>query len=174
MSSDQAMEPALEKALYDSIFELTKGFKPKGKVYCLVLAYDVEVPLPPLIGFGLESERSKCIKESKDRAAYIIWNPAEFEHFDIEELQINDPETLKLCDDWLKSLKEGVVVDKARKLLIRISMKLNNVKWENYLKATDDFLVFPVDLEGADLEENLGQILSKESFQELRDNRLIP
>jgi hypothetical protein len=163
----------LESSLYNSVLDICSGFKEKDQFYCLVLAYDVEHPLPPVLGLGLESERTNWIEEEKKDAKDFIWNPAEFTHFDIEELEIVSRETKRLCLDWDRKTNEPGKLPGARKILIDIAKKLNELDWSKHLVVTTDFIVYTVDFEGTDLKENFAHILSESQVQNFKNKKIF-
>ena len=64
------------------------------------MAYDDEGndTLPPTIGIGLESERQRWKTEHGKRAKDVVWNPAEFHHYEKSHTQLSDDALDEACD----------------------------------------------------------------------------
>lgn len=113
--------------------------------YCLALAYD-DVSCVPVLGLGLESER---------RPGEDPWNPAEFEHFDIEASALHDPVFRDEADLFDQEIALAGEWHRIRDLLLDVARELDGYDWPAVVPVTADFLVYPVDLEGADRDRNL-------------------
>jgi len=143
--------------------------KIRGLVYCLVLAYDGEsnCVIPPLLGVGLDSERQKWTRTKGRAAKEFIWNPAEFSHYETRQTSLPTDKKFEKACEWYNQLLEERGSDKpAHELLNRIASDLAKLNWKGKLNTTEDFIVFAVDYEGADLKKNLkasvpGRILSR-------------
>lgn len=128
---------------------------PTEPVYALLLQYDDERPLPPVVAFGAESYRTRVTTEGDDDGLlYLLWNPAEFDDFDPVGL---GGQPLVGATDRLAELStdlEAVDPDgtTARTVLRRACRRLNELDWRSTLKATDDFVVTCVGLEMDDFE----------------------
>ena len=130
-------------------------------IYCLVLHYHPEWPLPPTIGLGLERDRQTWMNTIDDAETLrlTVWNPAEFSnyrgatvHWDLSDI---DPELARA----IGAISEGDdgAVERSRATLNRAAARLQQLDWRSIVSATDDFVVFAVDYELSHLEENLRQ-----------------
>src|SRR5260370_38236938 len=94
----------LEATIRDRLLLLIPQVVERARVgeplYCVTLGYDGEGNdvLPPLIGIGVESERSKWLHEHGTEARDWIWNPAEFYHFEKPHTQLEDDALEEACD----------------------------------------------------------------------------
>jgi hypothetical protein len=60
-----------------------------------------------------------------------------------------------------------------RRLMCAVAARLNLRDWSDVLQVTDDFVVYPVDLELVDLERNLADCLSPDRLARLRGGGLL-
>jgi hypothetical protein len=122
--------------------------------YCLALVYGGESCMP-LLGIGLESERQAWLAD--EDATELMWNPAEFEHYDTDAVGMDDPafrDSADLLDQELGLAGES---DRVRVMLLEVAHALNQYDWSRMLPTTADFIVYPVDDELADLDRNLAE-----------------
>jgi hypothetical protein len=120
--------------------------------YCLVLTYDGANYLPTL-AVGLDVERRGWLARLGDEAPDYLWNPAEFEHYATEDL--DDPQLdrdMRLLEQELGLSGRWTL---GRDMLVESARRLNRRDWSAILPTTDDFVVYPVDVELADLQRNL-------------------
>jgi len=153
----KSLTDTVHKRLLISVPKTIRKAKLRGRFYCLALAYDGEGngALPPTIGLGLESERTKWMRNEGPDAKGLLWNPAEFQHYEKPHTQINDEELQQACD-WFNHKMERKGSDApARKLLNTVAAELGRMSWKGKLNVTGDFIAFAVDFEGRDLEENM-------------------
>jgi hypothetical protein len=146
-------------------------------IYCLVLHYHSEWPLPPTIGVGLERERQAWIDTIDDAETLklTVWNPAEFSNYrgdtldwDLTEI---DPELARA----IRAIPENDdgAAERARGILNRAARRLQRLDWPAIAPVTDDFVVFAVDYELMDLMENLRQSVPAPVRQALADRALL-
>ena len=128
-------------------------------IYCLVLHYHPEWPLPPTVGLGLERGRQVWTSTIDDAQTLklTVWNPAEFSnyrgesvHWDLTDI---DPELARAVHA-IPGNDEGAA-ERALATLNRAARRLQRLDWSSIAPLTDDFVVFAVDYELVDLEENL-------------------
>jgi YD repeat-containing protein len=115
--------------------------------YCVTLSYGDAASFPQ-IGVGLAA----------DREEFEPFNPAEFEYFELEWDEQADDELLAATALLDQELGLAGEQDRIRELLIGVAQRLNGLDWNEILPVTDDFVVCPVDDEGADVEENLSAV----------------
>jgi hypothetical protein len=144
-------------------------------IYCVTLAYDGEGNdvLPPLIGIGLESERSRCLAEHGTAAKKWIWNPAQFYNYEKAHTQLEDETLQEACDLLNSYLAERDSIAPAVKVLVEIAGELNKSPWPDNVRKTADFVAYAVDLELGDLRKNMKASISPERFADLKKRKLI-
>jgi hypothetical protein len=144
-------------------------------IYCVSLGYDGEGNdvLPPLIGIGVESERSRWLQEHGTEAREWIWNPAEFYHFEKPHTQMEDDALEEACDLLNNHLTERGSLAPAVRLLLEVATKLNRATWPASIRKTADFVVYAVDFELGSLRRNMRASLSPEQFADLKARRLV-
>lgn len=132
--------------------------------YCLALAYGEESCLP-LLGIGLDSERGALLadEDEDNPATDLMWNPAEFEHYDTDAVGLEDPACRDSADLLDQELGLAGERDRARVMLLEAAHALNRYDWSRVLPTTVDFIVYPVDHELADLERNLAECRQRRS-----------
>ncbi len=130
----------------------------KQPVYCLALAYDGEGNgvLPPSLAIGLDSERQNWIRTKGNAAKEFIWNPAEFRYYETKQTALPIDKKFEQACEWYNQLLDRKGSDKpARELLSQVAADLAKLNWKGKLNTTEDFIVFAVDYEGADLKKNV-------------------
>lgn len=171
----ESLAQTIRSRLLNIVPRVAKAAGIREQVYSLALAYDGEGNgvLPPVLGFGLERERSKWIQRHGDKAVESLWNPAEFEHYEKPHTQFNDDELEQACR-WYNDLMAKRRSDApARKLLNEVASDLARIDWKPVLATTDDFVVYAVDLEGGDLRKNMRQSVPPDRLARLRAAKLI-
>ncbi len=129
------------------------------KVYCVVLVYDEQNILPPLLGVGLETERQNWLNKNAQKAKSYLWNPAEFSLFDTEKFWLQDQALEKACELANQEIEIQGKQAAAIKMLNQVAKDLAVIDWRGKLNITDDFVVYAVDTHNADFTKN-----SKVSF----------
>lgn len=161
----------IQQRLLVLIPEIVAECKLKETVYCVGIIYDDEGndALPPDIAIGLESERSRWLKEHGKAARDFLWNPAEFKHYPVGVGKLAEDEKLAEACGYLNThLSDTGSITPAAKLLIEVATELNSMEWPKALKRTEDFIVYAVDLEGGSLRKNLKKIVTPERFAGLK------
>ncbi len=131
--------------------------KIKERIYAVALAYDgTDVVLPPVAGFGLESERKQWLGQ-KD-AKSMIWNPAEWTHYEKDYTQLEDPKLGELVELFNLQLQIKGSSAPAKKLLLEVCRDLSAQRWP--FPTTPDFIVYCVDFELSELNKNFKVLLS--------------
>jgi len=170
------LKNTIGKRLMEIIPKVVAKAKIDQPVYCLALAYDGEGNgvLPPVLGIGLESERRGWTKKDPKNAKSLIWNPVEFRHYETEKLSLPTDKKFEKSCQLFNDLLDRKGSDKpARTLLNKVARDLGKVQWNNSLHTTDDFVVFAVDFEGADLKENLMESVSAETLISLKRAKML-
>jgi hypothetical protein len=147
----------VEKTLIGLIIERIRNLKLQEIAYCIVLSYSRELnfSLPPTLGIGLKEEKENIIKSGSESE---IWNPEEFSLFGVSELSLKNSQTDDVFAKFNLHIASRNDLKSLKSLLLRVSKKLNQVDWSSMMPISDDFLVYPVDDELSDLQENLKQL----------------
>ncbi len=147
----------------------------KGPVYCLTLCYDCEgnALLPPQLGLGLDAGPQAWLKGSarKDRSA--IWNPDEPSIFTQKRPELKDSNLSRACDLLNRELGYRGSSEPARKLILQAAADLAKVDWKRKLNTTDDFIVYAVDTDLADLRRNLKLTVAPKQLAKLKAAKLL-
>jgi hypothetical protein len=161
-----AFAKALEDRLTTALMRAVQQVKVRGPVYCLILAYDCD--LPPLPALGTDEQRKRWRKEHGEDAKDYVWNPAEFEHYETDALQLDDDGLLADCQRLATAWRSSDA--KVRKFVNGLARRLAEGPWPAKLKRTDDFVIVATDLEGADLPRNMREVIPPGRLKTLRDN----
>lgn len=171
------LAPSLEemgRLLVGAIPELVGrlGVAKADPAFGLLLAYDAESPtsvLPPMLGIGLESERARWAKRAR-RSAEELWAPDALASFQDERLDFDERVTT-LGREIGQHLRKKATTEPARKLLVEVAKALCARDWSKTFPVTKDFVVYPLDLEMADLARNMKAILSPAELAARRARR---
>ncbi|GAA2640449.1 hypothetical protein [Paractinoplanes durhamensis] len=159
---------------------------------CLALSYGQATQLSIEITAATAEERA----ELRSIDADAVWSPAEFEtgtaldlDLDLDgtaldgtaldgtaldDTALDDTGPIQLVRQELKLLDADDVDVSAgselgRRLLCAVALRLNRHDWSATLPVTDDFVVYAVDLELADLDRNLADCLPPDRLAQLRE-----
>ena len=155
----EKLKRRVEDRLVETLPKLVRERGGDAQIYCLVLHYHPEWPLPPTIGLGLERDRQRWIYTIDDAETLrlTVWNPAEFSnyrhetvHWDLTEI---DPELAPAISAIPEN--DDDAPERGRVTLNRAARRLQQLEWRLIAPVTDDFVVFAVDYELTHLEENL-------------------
>jgi hypothetical protein len=173
-----ALLDAMRQALVKRIPAAVRSFKLTEPAFCLALAYDGEAyegMLPPTITLGLQSERRAWeAAGTKKVLRELLWDPQTFRTFDADGLNYCDDRVLRIAEGIVAQLKSSGDSEPARTLLVAACRELNKLKWQTLTAVTDDFVVYPVDLECADLVRNMQAVLGDKAVRALQARRLLP
>jgi hypothetical protein len=153
-----ALGALVEERLTAAIAERLQSYAATEPVCCVLVAYDAENPgrcLPPLLAIGTVRERDAWIAQHGARAKDYVWNPAEHAIFDRPELRLDDPLLVRTCELFTQEVAMKGKYAALARVLVRIAVGLNAKTWSASLNATEDFVIVPVDLECADVKQNL-------------------
>ncbi|HZN67079.1 MAG TPA: hypothetical protein VFB66_17440 [Tepidisphaeraceae bacterium] len=173
-SRDTVKPEVLRKRLLNAVRRAAGSAGIREKVYCLVLAYDGEGDvLPPLLGFGLERERRQWLSQHGRRARELLWNPAEYTHYEKPHTQLNDEGLEADCRRYNHLLRARGSPAPARDLLNVVAAELGRADWTGALDTTDDFVAFAVDFEGRDRRRNMKRSVPPDRLATLKAAGLI-
>lgn len=139
----------LRRALVTEIKAMLSRAKPRDELYGVLLAYDAESydgMLPPTVVLARSAERAK----EWDAQALSTFDDPRFEWGDgSAALQLS----VAVCDH----LRAKGDTEPARKLLIDVAKDLMR-STRKLVRATKEYVVLPIDLEGAHVKKNLRAI----------------
>lgn len=149
----------VEDRLVETLPMLVRERAGDEPIYCLVLHYHEEWPLPPTIGLGLERDRQTWMNSIDDPRTLklTVWNPAEFSNYRdgtvTWELAELDPAFGRAVGAIPENTDDAA--QRARTTLNRAARRLQQFDWHGIARVTDDFVVYAVDYELTHLDENL-------------------
>jgi hypothetical protein len=171
----KSLKETVRSRLVVLIPELVAAANIREPICCVALAYDEEGndALPPAIGIGLDSERQHWTAEHGKKAKELVWNPAEFQHYEKPHTQISDEVLDEACDYLNSKWAEGDSAAPAAKLLIETAAELSRLDWPAAIQRTEDFVVYAVGLEGSGLRKSLKASLNQEKLALLKAKGLF-
>jgi hypothetical protein len=149
--------------------------KVKEPVYCLALNYDCEGNplLLPELGIGLASERQAKLKRGGRDAKLEIWEPEEFSIFANIKTELKDKELERACDLYNRELEYEGSDEPGRKLILQVAADLAKMDWKGKLSTTEDFVVYAVDTDLADLRKNLKLTVPAKTLAKLKAAKML-
>jgi hypothetical protein len=165
----------IRQRLAEAVVQTVTKARIKEPVYCLALNYDSEGNplLLPELGIGLDSERRAHLKRGGRDAKLDIWDAVNFSMFANNRTALNDRELERACDLFNREMEYKGSDEPARKLILQVAADLAKVSWKGKLDTTDDFIVYAVDTDGADLRRNLKLTVSPKQLAKLKAAKLL-
>ncbi len=167
----------IRERLANAVVQTVIKAKIKEPAYCLALNYDCEGNplLLPELGIGLESNRRALLKRGGRDAKLAIWDAANFPMLGSSRTALmgRDKKLDKACDLYNRELEYKGSNEPARKLILQVAADLARMDWNGKLKTTDDFIIFAVDTDGADLKKNLKLSVPSKQLAKLKAAKLI-
>lgn len=149
----------VEDRLVETLPQLVRDQASDEPIYCLVLHYHPEWPLPPTAGLGLEHEREAWMSmiDDPETLRFTVWNPAEFANYRDDTVHWNLADVDAELARAIRAIPENEdsAAERARATLNRAARRLQQLGWRSIAPVTDDFVVFAVDYELTHLDENL-------------------
>jgi hypothetical protein len=123
----------------------------------------------------LESERQTILKRGDRYAKLDIWQPESFSNFATDKtiLMDRDKSLDRACHLYNRELEYKGSDEPARKLILQVAADLAKMDWKGKLNTTDDFIIYAVDTDGADLRKNLKVSVPPKQLAKLKAARLI-
>lgn len=153
------LQRRVEDRLVETLPKLVAEYASDEALYCLVLHYHLEWPLPPTVAVGREGERETWMStiDDPEMLRFTVWNPAEFSNYRDETLHWNPADVDPELERAIRAIPENDDggAERARATLNRAARRLQQLDWRSIAPVTDDFVVFAVDYELTHLEENL-------------------
>ena len=148
--SYKALSERVAERFYALLIPAIKAYPIPEPLYCLNIAFDYQYIMPPIIGFGTESERIEWKESYGKRADGLLWNTAEYAHtIDIEP----NEEDATLFDLFNQETEMQEKSSAATKLLVACAKRLKE-EWASLgIPSTDDFVVVVSDIEDSFLKK---------------------
>ena len=148
--SYKALSERVAERFYALLIPAIKAYPIKEPLYCLNIAFDYQYIMPPIIGFGTESERIEWKESYGKRSDGLLWNTAEYAHtIDIEP----NEEDAALFDLFNQETEMQEKSSAATKLLVACAKRLKE-EWASLgIPSTDDFVVVVSDIEDSFLKK---------------------
>ena len=148
--SYKALSERVVERFYALLIPAIKTYPIPEPLYCLNIAFDYQYIMPPIIGFGTESERLEWKESYGKRADGLLWNTAEYAHtIDIEP----NEEDAALFDLFNQETEMQEKSSAATKLLVACAKRLKE-EWVSLgIPSTDDFVVVVSDIEDSFLKK---------------------
>ena len=171
----KSLEKEIRERLAKAVVATVIKAKLKEPVYCLALNYDCEGNplLLPELGIGLESDRQARLKRGGRDATLEIWEPEEFSIFANNRTELKDKALDRACDLYNRELESNGSVEPARKLILQVAGDLARMDWKGKLNTTEDFIVYAVDTDLADLRKNLKLTVPAKTLAKLRTAKML-
>ena len=148
--SYKKLSERVAERFYALLIPAIKAYPIPEPLYCLNIAFDYQYIMPPIIGFGTESERLEWKESYGKRADGLLWNTAEYAHtIDIEP----NEEDAALFDLFNQETEMQEKSSAATKLLVACAKRLKE-EWVSLgIPSTDDFVVVVSDIEDSFLKK---------------------
>ena len=136
--SYKKLSDRVAERFYALLIPAIKAYSIPEPLYCLNIAFDYQYIMPPIIGFGTESERLEWKESYGKRADGLLWNTAEYAHtIDIEPNE-EDAAVFDLFNQETEMQEKSSV---ATKLLVACAKRLKE-EWASLgIPSTDDFVI---------------------------------
>ena len=142
--SYKALSERVAERFYALLIPAIKAYPIPEPLYCLNIAFDYQYIMPPIIGFGTESERLEWKESYGKRADGLLWNTADYAHtVEIE----TDNEDTALFELFNQETEMQERESAATKLLVACAKRLKE-EWPSLdIPSTDDFVMVVSDVE---------------------------
>ena len=142
--SYKKLSERVAERFYALLIPAIKAYPIPEPLYCLNIAFDYQYIMPPIIGFGTESERLEWKESYGKRADSLLWNTADYAHtVEIE----TDNEDTALFELFNQETEMQERESAATKLLVACAKRLKE-EWPSLdIPSTDDFVMVVSDVE---------------------------
>jgi len=171
----KSLAQEIRQKLVKAVVATVARARVKEPVYCLALNYDCEGNplLPPELGIGLDAERQSRLKRGDPDAKFAIWEPEQFSIFANNRTELRDKDLSRACDLLNRELAYRDSSEPARKVILQAAADLAKMEWRGKLNPTDDFVVYAVDTDLADLRKNLKLTVPPKQLAKLKAAKLL-
>ena len=136
--SYKALSERVAERFYALLIPAIKAYPIPEPLYCLNIAFDYQYIMPPIIGFGTESERLEWKESYGKRADGLLWNTADYAHtVEIE----TDNEDTALFDLFNQETEMQEKSSAATKLLVACAKRLKEDWVSLGIPSTNDFVI---------------------------------
>jgi hypothetical protein len=165
--------PAIQTMLLDQIPRAVAKAPIAETVYCLGLAYTTESYecLPPRLALGLAKKRAVAVQRARGERPVDIWNLDVLDTF--EDVQLRDAGLNEACAMANQHFQIQGTIALGEALLRDVARALNNLRWENMPRITEDFVVYAADVEKGGAVEDLATCIPSERLSALRARNLL-
>ncbi len=164
-----ALSKFVRASLTDLVPKRVAALSDVGPAFCLALVYDPGSylsMLPPKLAVGLETERARWRASGGPKEA--LWDAQGFQTFDDDRLEFDDAALLAATAELSEQLRARDDLEKAHQLLVALARDLNKVNFGVLIEVTNDFVVYPVDLQLEHLAGDLRAALSTAKLKALQ------
>ena len=148
--SYKALSERVAERFYALLIPAIKAYPIPEPLYCLNIAFDYQYIMPPIIGFGTESERLEWKESYGKRADGLLWNTADYAHTVEIETDNEDTALFELFNQETEMQEKNSA---ATKLLVACAKRLKE-EWASLgIPSTDDFVVVVSDIEDSFLKK---------------------
>lgn len=171
--SFQAIREEATHKIIQAIVQRINAANIQETIYCIDLYYQQAIKhFPPYLTPVPERYRLELLQSGDPTAQFNIFCPIFNEWF----LEIDDPETLEICQLLEQEIQTGEKWDIATRILRDVAAALTLYDWSGILNVTPDFVVFTLDpeMEGDHLVEVLSSSVPKKQIQEWIDKGWLP
>mgnify|MGYP000917746917 CR=1 FL=1 len=148
--SYKKLSERVAERFYALLIPAIKAYPIPEPLYCLNIAFDYQYIMPPIIGFGTESERLEWKESYGKRADGLLWNTADYAHTIEIETDNEDAALFNLFNQETEMQEKSSA---ATKLLVACAQRLKE-EWASLgIPSTDDFVVVVSDIEDSFLKK---------------------
>jgi hypothetical protein len=171
---------AIQLELLTSIPEAVRELEIDEPAYCVALAYMPGEPIRATLHVGVDRGRREWMAqlhatEGDTPWPEEVWSPGDMDYdCDIRLERIADLVRLVRQELTLADADEPLAArgsQRDRSLLCAVAAELNTRAWADVLPVTDDFLVYAVDYELIDLDDNLRACMPPRTGSAVGGNR---
>ncbi|QDT94864.1 hypothetical protein [Gimesia aquarii] len=141
----------IQSMLLEQIPETISDSSARDVYYCLLLCYceeDFGAGWPPFLVLGSLNEQQRILN-SEQEELYCLWSPDEMREKETNvELQLNDGNLKRMCALHCQQMDQIDNYESAKKVLQKVSKKLNQYDWSQHIEVTPDFIVAAIDNTG--------------------------
>ena len=148
--SYKKLSERVAERFYALLIPAIKAYPIPEPLYCLNIAFDYQYIMPPIIGFGTESERLEWKESYGKRADGLLWNTADYAHTVEIETDNEDTALFELFNQETEMQEKSSA---ATKLLVACAKRLKE-EWASLgIPSMDDFVVVVSDIEDSFLKK---------------------
>ena len=171
----------IEELIVQNAPSYVTAMKIREPVFCLRIWYFGGDCLPgeraPMLMLPTDSLRQSILKQHGKQAPHYLWCADEFDLGSVDRTQLDVPELVSLCDQWIDELENAHSLPAGpggmtplRETVQRAAKRLNKLDWSAFAPVTPDFVVFAAD--GThDFCDDIGEMQASVSAEHISDFR---